>query len=609
MRNFQTKQMQMKRGLIAICLIACLATLHGQSRYQKMDVPISLTQGKTRIETAIRPFFPELSSPETGLRLLHQRSSKTGEHYRLEQTWQGFPVQGAGLLAHVRNGRMVSCMNSLVQIKPQAMGEFELDVADLHSKLSGALNAYELRIAPVWYAEAQGMRPAYRVISFSHGDTASFELLIDARTGGGDAREVRDAYFARADTDTSGRARIFLPNPCTRADVAYGDLFTDNDDQHDPIFEFFIDTVVLRNITFQNDSFRLAGPYVKIEDIAPRTVAPAVSATGDFFFTRALSGFEDVMAYYHIDNFQRFVQSMGYYDLQNLPFRVDPHGHGNSDNSSFVPDGANSYIKFGEGGVDDAEDADVIVHEYGHALSEAASPDSRAGLERRGIDEGIGDYFATIYSRRILPFQWDKLFNWDGHNEFWTGRSASSSQQYPIVGTVSIYALGEVWNSTLMQIRAEIGDTIMDRLVFEEMFHNYPGMTLEDGARILLEIDSLLYGYAHREAIRFYFCKRGILSGELCLSVGVEAPEDRFRAVSVFPNPAAGEFTVRWGSRGASGQVSLALYDLLGREVYRQTVPAGQREARVSPSVSPGMYLLRVGDDKGQWAVEKIQIQ
>ena len=68
------------------------------------------------------------------------------------------------------------------------------------------------------------------------------------------------------------------------------------------------------------------------------------------------------------------------------------------DQSVFIGNSGNSYLLFGEGGVDDAEDADVIIHEYAHAISYAASPETNSGTERRGLDEGLGDYFAAIYS-------------------------------------------------------------------------------------------------------------------------------------------------------------------------------------------------------------------
>ena len=41
----------------------------------------------------------------------------------------------------------------------------------------------------------------------------------------------------------------------------------------------------------------------------------------------------------------------------------DPSGANEADNSYYTA----GTLNFGEGGVDDAEDADIIIHEYGHA--------------------------------------------------------------------------------------------------------------------------------------------------------------------------------------------------------------------------------------------------
>ena len=44
-----------------------------------------------------------------------------------------------------------------------------------------------------------------------------------------------------------------------------------------------------------------------------------------------------------------------------------PHGFNGADNSSYSP--GTGRLQFGEGGVDDAEDSDVVHHELGHGPS------------------------------------------------------------------------------------------------------------------------------------------------------------------------------------------------------------------------------------------------
>ena len=197
------------------------------------------------------------------------------------------------------------------------------------------------------------------------------------------------------------------------------------------------------------------------------------------------------MVYYHIDTFQRYVQSLGFTTLLNGQVKADPHGLNGQDNSHYIS--TDNRVAFGEGGVDDAEDADVIIHEYGHALSNAGSPFSNSGLERQGLDEGIGDYVATTYSRGISYTFWKNVFTWDGHNEFWTGRSASNNTLYPPSNANDIYLIGAIWNSTLMEVWVEIGKEASDKVFFESLYGHAPNTTLTDAALIHIDgLDSIL---------------------------------------------------------------------------------------------------------------------
>ena len=406
--------------------------------------------------------------------------------------------------------------------------------------------------------------------------------------------------------DTFGRALVFIPDPCTKANVFYGDLFEDNNDAHAEIFDSLVDTVVLKNIRYKDGLFYLEGPYVKIEDIEPNPFEPVVSSNGDFFFTRDESGFEDVMAYYHIDSFQRYVQSLGFTDLYNRPLRVDPHGFAISDQSRFVPNGADSYLLFGEGGVDDAEDADVLIHEYIHALSEDAAPGTNIGCERKGIDEGYADYFAAAYSKMLNEFDWENIFNWDGHNPFGAGRTVTSAASYPLdfCNITNLNDWGELWASSLISIRKEVGDTIMDRVVLQSLYGSFVNMSFEDAARQILKADSILYDGAHIDNINFEFCSRGIFSGSQCLSVSrplMIGP----RSLAIKADRFGG--SIQWNLPTSPKEVHLHMMDLHGRTMVLSKV-SGKDQIQWKRTLSPGIYIIRLEFDKQSVYVGKVNI-
>ena len=70
----------------------------------------------------------------------------------------------------------------------------------------------------------------------------------------------------------------------------------------------------------------------------------------------------------------------------------------------------------GTGGVDDGEDADVIVHEYGHSLQDQAAENSLRKREGQTMGEGFGDYMAAAMSTLTTGgSEFDTcIFDWDG---------------------------------------------------------------------------------------------------------------------------------------------------------------------------------------------------
>ena len=126
---------------------------------------------------------------------------------------------------------------------------------------------------------------------------------------------------------------------------------------------------------------------------------PAYSPTNTFKYTRHQDEFEQVMAYYWITEAQKYIHSLGFGESRRAinnrpqPVRINQWGVDNS----FATDHPKNELRFGKGGVDDAEDAEVILHEYGHAIHFSQNF-SFATEEAGAISEGFGDYWAVTVS-------------------------------------------------------------------------------------------------------------------------------------------------------------------------------------------------------------------
>ncbi len=76
------------------------------------------------------------------------------------------------------------------------------------------------------------------------------------------------------------------------------------------------------------------------------------------------------MAYYWVTQAQTYIHTLGFGETRRgigtgpEAVRINQYGADNS----FTTDHPKNEIRFGKGGVDDAKDAEVILHEYGHAI-------------------------------------------------------------------------------------------------------------------------------------------------------------------------------------------------------------------------------------------------
>ncbi len=511
------------------------------------------------------------------LQLLHRTESPQGIHFTYQQMHQGIPIyRGVVKVNMDRQGYIRSILDHSFPIHTPLSKAFP-SLKKIRTT-DGATTAIS---EPVYFYDGKHLVPA--MLTTSNQSDAASEMIED---NSGTLLYERDlcSYAPPGGQDSLVSARVFLPDPLTTAGVSYGAPYIDDGDTDvAELLAELVDTSF--TATFENDTFKLESPYILITEHSPPVTPVTYNLSPSFNFNRSHPQFEDVNAFYHLNTFQAYIQSLGFNNLVNYQLHVDAHGYNGSDNSGFIPTSNPPRLIFGEGGVDDAEDADVIIHEYGHAISESAAPGSNSGNERKALDEGNGDYLASSYSRSINPFQWENVFSWDGHNEFWNGRNSATSKLYPQDMVGNIYFNGEIWSSTLMEIWGDIGREATDKLLLQSMYSYSVNMTFSDAASLFILADSLCNGGANYTAINNRFVNRGIIP-----FVGVEehaTSHIELRGSNVLTQEVTIAFT-----HPSSG--TMQLYNTNGQLISSSTFQQ-QLQLQVNGLTLPrGVYLLTI---------------
>lgn len=116
--------------------------------------------------------------------------------------------------------------------------------------------------------------------------------------------------------------------------------------------------------------------------IESSNTAPSTTTNGIWTAKRGNDAFDDTNVYFHIDQSQRYIQSLGFTNIINRPMDVDTNGVSGDDNSHYSR-GTSDYLAFGHGCVNDSEDADVIQGEPAGGQDADGDDDAEPGLGLR----------------------------------------------------------------------------------------------------------------------------------------------------------------------------------------------------------------------------------
>lgn len=293
--------------------------------------------------------------------------------------------------------------------------------------------------------------------------TQSWRILIDANTGrlinAIDLLQYAVAGAAiqpKGILKASGTGKVFDPNPIVTSGntgLSSGTPIGTLDMQQVPV------TLDRLNAPVGAD-YHLDGAYARMEEIENPVFNEPTSTTADFTYPSNNRSFLDTMCYFHLDRFQNFIQTdLAMNNVANFSIATDPQGFNGADNSRYDPSAKN--LAFGEGGIPDAADAMVILHEYGHAIQDNVNP----GFSNysAGISEGFGDFLAAVFydDKHANSATRGIMMSWDANptDGFWTGRRYDVPWLFdgPEFAAANGHNRGQLWCATMFELYRKLG--------------------------------------------------------------------------------------------------------------------------------------------------------
>ena len=520
-----------------------------------------------RLLVSLVLLLPAAALNAQDLRLDYERESLLGTYRHYTQYVDGLPVFGGEVIERVeRDGSIRELHRSIAKAVPKRA--LIAKSTALANAPAGVMREEQLVAVNI----AGEARPAWRVVieQNPHEPVAHY---IDAATG---ALLVSQPLFAHI----TAKGRVFDPNPVAKLNDP---SLRDQNDSAAAVPEAAYSLVDLLEL---NPTGMLAGPNVQIVDSDAPTTTHADAAL-PLLFDRSQPQFEEVNVYFHIDRSQRYMQSLGYTGARRIDgyaIPVDPHALSGADNSLYVGSSVPGQGKlyFGDGGVDDAEDSDIVLHEFFHSVQDWIAPFAFFGTsssQSRAMGEGFSDYWA--YSSNYEPglgsgrdpyclAEWDARCYGDDSSQacgYPAGAdclrrvdSAKTMNDY-INGEVSgtEHKNGEIWSSALREIFDALvrrhgvtdGRRMADTLVLESMFGAPSNPTYARIGRKLLEADRVLNNAAHAGTICSAFTARLILDNAECDA----APHGE---VTLFQSPQQGLTIPDAAPRGATSTLDIS---------------------------------------------------
>ncbi|MEK7789006.1 MAG: hypothetical protein AAB283_03745, partial [Planctomycetota bacterium] len=396
------------------------------------------------------------------LKLRESIKTPLGERVTFRQHHNQIPVMGAEIDVHV------SGKNSIFLVDNHCIPNIRIDTQPSVEKddaVSTAVRALGVDAARIEKASSElvilpsgaDQHLAWRVIVSKKGlIDRTWLVYIDAKKKGW------VLYKKKLQSSATGTGSVFKENPITTQTLS---------------------TVTLNNLT--DNSSSLEGDYGKpynanCLETAENTsdlsgLSTASSTDRNYSYTGINDNrLEEVMVYYHLNRMHDTLKStFGFISLDNqMPMFVnaqDPDSPSRGyDNAFYTRDdnfSSTGYLLFGCG--DELNnlglDADVITHEYGHAVLDHIQPELYEVIEHNysgAIHESVGDTMASYFDGNGIIGEWGltgKFGSGDYSRNMDNNRKYPDDVYEPSYGVSEVHYTGEILNGVYWDIKDAVG--------------------------------------------------------------------------------------------------------------------------------------------------------
>jgi hypothetical protein len=496
--------------------------------------------GKAAAERALTKGATELGLDAGSMRLIDVNRLPGGPAVRFQQTFGGVPVfDGQTVVSLGADNEVDMVLGSAAGSRPADLDP-SLTRADALARAAGAVpEGGETRVPStaqlVVYPVGERSVLAWHAVVATADPAADWNLIIDADSGA-----ILSSW--NGIRDVTGTGIVFSPNPVQKTGNA---SLRDLNDTDSGLFDSARSSVSLTNLasginTLRGDFADMTGTGIdQLLSTLPYTPGTANEPTRTYNYSRADDRFEEANTYYAITEVQKLIQALGFTAANNRSIPVDVH-FTTVDNSFYSS--TDRALHFGDGGVDDAEDGDIVVHEYGHSIQDNQVPGWAPGgdTEQGAIGEGFGDLLAGMFYMGTGNPTWEGsayrycVGEWDAtsYNPVTGGNNGSGCLRWingidestgADIGAYSgapteVHDDGRYWSAAMTCVFDGMGGNTQARdnllkLVFDAQARLVPttaDTAFEDQVASMLVSDTNLFGGTHRSLIGDCARKRNI---------------------------------------------------------------------------------------------------